>query len=40
MLLYELSDLSDQTQTSQLYVTMSFSVSLVILVYIFLIFCS
>ena len=40
MLVYELSDLSDQSEVSSFYVRTSFSFSLLILVYIFLIFCA
>lgn len=40
MLMYELSDLLDQSEVSTLYVRASYSLSLLILVYIFSIFCA
>lgn len=40
MLVYELSDLSKENKVDHLYVTFSFGLSLVILFYIFAIFCA
>ena len=40
MLVYSLSDLSNQSEISNVYVVASFSLSLLMLLYIFFIFCS